>query len=179
MTAAAVKYQVPQSKSRSERKRTAKMLSAICELVKNGLSVSHAAEKLHVHHTTVGRWRKELPEFDAAILAAEAAFIDSQIANIRAAAKTSWQASAWLLERKWPAHFSQPQVQLSMPVKVEHKELNVLLDELNQSPEARRLLSPELFAALSGNSEPFTTEGKESAPAHEIKDISDSEQETS
>jgi hypothetical protein len=70
-----------------------------------------------VHHTTVGRWRKELPEFDTAILAAEAAFIDSQIANIRAAAKTSWQASAWLLERKWPAHFSQPQVQLSMPVK--------------------------------------------------------------
>jgi hypothetical protein len=91
------------------------MLSAICELVKGGLSVSHAAEKLRVHHSTAGRWRKELPEFDTAILAAEAEFIDSQIANIRTAAKTSWQASAWLLERKWPAFFAQPQVQFNMP----------------------------------------------------------------
>ena len=82
-----------QNKSRSESKRTPQMLAAICKLVKTGLSVSHAAEKLHVHHTTVGRWRKELPEFDAAILAAEAEFIESQIANIRRAAKTSWQAS--------------------------------------------------------------------------------------
>lgn len=56
-----------------------------------------------------------MPDFDAAILAAEAAFIDSQIANIREAAKKNWQASAWLLERKFPEHFSQPQVQLSLP----------------------------------------------------------------
>jgi hypothetical protein len=49
------------------------------------------------------------------------------------------EASAWLLERKWPTHFSQPQVQLSMPVNVEYKELSVLLEELKQCPEARAL----------------------------------------
>lgn len=141
MTTAAVEEQPPpRNKSRSESKRTPKMLAAICELVKNGLSVSHAAEKLHVHHTTVGRWRKELPEFDAAISAAEAEFIDSQIANIRAAAKKSWQASAWLLERKWPTFFSQPQVQLNMPgAKINlFDDFGAMLEKFRNSPEAQR-----------------------------------------
>jgi hypothetical protein len=90
----------PQKKGRNQSKRTPLLLAAICELVQKGLSIRHAAEKLHVHHSTVGQWRKDLPEFDAAIAAAEAAFIEDQISNIRAAATRNWQASAWLLERK-------------------------------------------------------------------------------
>jgi hypothetical protein len=116
MTLSAIQRQQPHNRMRSERKRTPKMLNAICELVRNRLSWRHAGEKLHLHHSTIGRWRNELPDFDAAILAAEAEFIEAQVANIRTAAKTSWQASAWLLERKFPESFSQPQVQLNMPV---------------------------------------------------------------
>jgi hypothetical protein len=130
------------------------MLKAICDLVRNGLSFSHAAQKLHVHHTTVGRWRKELPDFDAAILAAEAEFIDSQIANIRTAAKTSWQASAWLLERKFPAFFSQPQVQFNMPeAKMQFDDLGDMLAKLKGSDE---------WARISGQK---TVQGKEIPPA--------------
>ena len=112
------------------------MFSAICELVKSGLSVHHAAQKLHVHHSTVGRWRRESPDFDTAVLAAEADFIDSQIANIRTAAKTSWQAAAWLLERKWPAHFSQPQVQLNMlgGPKIEFTDFKAVIEKVKRSP---------------------------------------------
>ncbi len=135
MTTAITDQKPPRNRLRSERKRTAKMLSAICQLVKNGLSVNHAAEKLHVHHSTVARWRKELQEFDTAILAAEAEFIDSQVANIRTAATTSWQAAAWLLERKWPAFFSQPQVQFNMPgAKIQFEDLSALQARLQQSP---------------------------------------------
>jgi hypothetical protein len=123
--------------SRSERKRTPHILKAIRELVRNGLSVRHAAEKVHVHRTTVARWRNEQPDFDAAILKAEADFIDSQIANIRVAAKTSWQASAWLLERKFPSEFSQPQVQLHHGVvKVEFEDFGAMLKTIHESPEA-------------------------------------------
>ena len=130
------------------------MLSAICELVKNGSSVCHAAEKLHVHHSTVARWRKELPEFDSAILAAEAEFIDSQVANIRTAAKTSWQAAAWLLERKFPAFFSQPQVQFNMPAaKMQFDDLGEMLAKLRGSEE---------WARISGQK---TVQGKEIPPA--------------
>jgi hypothetical protein len=74
-----------------------------------------------------------------------------------------------MLERRLPAEFSQPQVQLSMPVNVEYKELSVVLEELKQCPEARCLLPPEMFDMFSPNSEPSTTEGKESAPVPEAK----------
>jgi hypothetical protein len=114
------------------------MLKAICELVRDGLSVRHAAEKLHVHHTTVGRWRNELPDFDAAILQAEADFIDSQIANIRQAAKKNWQASAWLLERKWPAFFAQPQVQFNLPErKTQFVDFPTVVERLNEYERRR------------------------------------------
>jgi hypothetical protein len=43
------------------------------------------------------------------------------------------------------------------------------------SPEARRLLPPELFDTLVGNSEQSTTEGKESSPPHQSKAKSNSE----
>lgn len=128
-------------RSRSEGKRTPEMLSAICKLVQKGLSVSHAAEKVRVHHTTVGRWRKENPDFDAALSAAEAAFIEEQTANIRVAGKRNWQASAWLLERKWPQFFSQPQIQLHMGVgKSDFEDLGALMDRMNASPEGKRIL---------------------------------------
>jgi hypothetical protein len=178
MTATAVDEQPapPRKKSRSDSKRTPVLLAGICELVKQGLSIRRAAERLKVHHSTVAAWRSQDPEVDTDVAAAEAQFIHGQLEVIKDAAKKgSWQASAWILERRLPAEFSQPQVQLSMPVNVEHKDLSVRLEELKQSPEARRLLSPELFQALAAgsNSEPSTTEGKESAPPPE-----DSEQKT-
>jgi hypothetical protein len=70
-------------------------------------------------------------------------------------------------------------IERSMEVSGSYKELSQVLDELKQSPEAVRLLGPDVFAALAGNSEQSTTEGKESAPAHESEPKSDSEQKTS
>jgi hypothetical protein len=141
-------FRVKTMATRSERKRAPERLAAICKMVQKGLTVRHAGERLHVHHSTISQWRRELPDFDAAITAAEAEFIDSQIANIRAAGKRSWQASAWLLERKWPAFFSQPQIQLNMPNgQIQHDELSVILENLRNSPEARRLL-PHLVKDL-------------------------------
>jgi hypothetical protein len=59
----------------------------------------------------------------------------------------------------------------SMEVTGSYKELGEVLAELEKSPEARRLLSPELFATLRQAS------AKEVAQQlHEGKDISDSEQ---
>jgi len=121
------------------------------------------------------------PQFDADVAAAEAQFIQGQLEVIKDAAKKgSWQASAWMLERRLPAEFSQPRVQLSVPMNVEYKELSVLVDELRQSPEAMRLLPKELFDTLisEANSEPSTAEGEESAPPHESEPKSNSEQET-
>jgi len=57
-----------------------------------------------------------------------------------------------------------------MEVTGSYKELSQVLDELRQSPEAVRLLGPDVFAAFAGgNSEQFTTEGKESEPVPEAR----------
>jgi hypothetical protein len=101
----------------------------------------------------VGRWRSELPDFDRAILAAEAEFIETQVANIRTAAKTSWQASAWLLERKFPEFYSQPQVQFNIPrAKNQFDDLQALMDRVMGTSIGRASLQK-------------TVEGKEVTPA--------------
>jgi hypothetical protein len=191
MTATTVEEQPapPRKKSRSDLKRTPQMLAGICELVKQGLSLRRAAEHLKVHHSTVAAWRSQDPQFDVDVAAAEAQFIQGQLEIIQAAAKKgSWQASAWILERRLPAEFSQPQVQLSMPVNdVEYKELSVVLEELKQCPEARRLLPPEIWGLAGQECEQSNVESKDAAPGDEGEDaapanqgeaISQSEQKT-
>jgi hypothetical protein len=69
-------------------------------------------------------------------------------------------------------------IERSLEVTGSYKDLSTLLSELEQSPEARRLLSPELFAALSGNSGQTIAESKESAPPDESEPNPNSEQKT-
>jgi hypothetical protein len=69
-------------------------------------------------------------------------------------------------------------IERSLEVTGSYKDLSTLLSELEQSPEATRLLSPELFAALAGNSGQTIAESKESAPPHQSEAKSDSEQKT-
>ena len=69
-------------------------------------------------------------------------------------------------EKIWHNVVGRP-IERSMQVTGNYKELSQVLEELKQSPEACRLLGPEVFQALSGDSEQTTTEGKESAPPHE------------
>lgn len=111
-------------------------------MIESGLSVKRSAGKLGVHYTTIATWRHQSPEFELAIQKAEAAFIQRQVANVQAAAdKGNWQASAWLLERKFPSEFSQPQVQLHHGVvKVEFEDFGGLLKTIYDSPEALRVL---------------------------------------
>lgn len=103
-----------------------------------GLSVNRAAGKVKVHHSTIAEWRRNDPDFDAAVQNAEAVFIENQIKTIQAAAKNgTWVAAAWLLERKFPSEFSQPQVQLHHGViKLEFEDFGQMIEKLRGSPEA-------------------------------------------
>jgi hypothetical protein len=127
---------------RSASKNTPQLRAAICKLVALGLSPNRAAGKVKVHHSTIAEWRRNDLEFDSDVQNAEAAFIQKQIANVQAAAnKGNWQASAWLLERKFPSEFSQPQVQLHYGVvKVEFDDFGKMIEKFRASPEAMRLL---------------------------------------
>jgi hypothetical protein len=82
-------------------------------------------------------------------------------------------------EKIWHNVIGRP-IERSMEVSGSYKELSQVIDELRQSPEAVRLLGPDVFAAFAGgNSLQNTTEGKESASlANESEKKPDSEQKT-
>jgi hypothetical protein len=147
---------VDSTMKRSASKNTPQLRAAICKLVALGLSANRAAGKVKVHHSTVAEWRKQDPDFDAAVQNAEAAFIERQIKIIQTAAKKgTWVAAAWLLERKFPSEFSQPQVQLhSGVVKLEFEDLPSMMARFRQSPEAKRILESTICELPAIQAEP-------------------------
>jgi hypothetical protein len=136
------KQLIKPNRRRSASKLNAQTTDAICEMIRRGLSLRRAGEALGIHHSTIGRWREERADFASAVVTAEAQFVQNQLATIRkAAVNGSWQAAAWMLERRLPAEFSQPQIQLTQ------KNLNVPCDELDQTL-ARLRASPAALASL-------------------------------
>jgi len=60
-----------------------------------------------------------------------------------------------------------------MQVTGSYQELSTLLEDLEKSPEARRILGPQFFNSLRSN-----VEGKESSPTPDTEKDPDSEQKT-
>ena len=68
-------------------------------------------------------------------------------------------------------------IERSMEISGNYKELTQVLEELKQSPEARRLLPPELWGMIEPSGQ-NTTEGSGPEPAPDAKPPEDSEQKT-
>lgn len=88
-------------------KYTEARVKKICGAVAEGLSYQDAAALAGINRHTLSAWRKTYPDFADALEQAESEFVRHHVGNIAAAAdKGTWQASAWLLERKFPAMFA-------------------------------------------------------------------------
>lgn len=89
-----------------------KMLVASARL---GLPEKMMAQKARVAVSTYSRWKKQAAEGDIdyvdffeEINEAYAEFVSDMLASIQEAARNkSWQAGAWLLERRFPNEFAQ------------------------------------------------------------------------
>lgn len=80
--------------TREERK--GRVLAAL----QRGHFIIVAAKLAGIDPKTVHEWRREDPKFAADVLEAIAIAEDEHLGNITNAARESWQASAWYLERK-------------------------------------------------------------------------------
>jgi hypothetical protein len=82
------------------------LMKALCESIACGVSLSHSLNLLglsRVYQT----WRKADKQFiDEQIAVAESTFVAENLGKIRSATDKSWQAAAWLLERRYPSQFS-------------------------------------------------------------------------
>jgi transposase len=76
--------------------------SAIIDSLRAGNYLETAAAGAGVHRDTLNEWRKQFPDFSDAVEKARAEAEEQHVAVIRAAARDSWQAAAWWLERSYP-----------------------------------------------------------------------------
>jgi hypothetical protein len=82
------------------------IVEEICKYLREGSTNKEAFLLAGISHETFYKWLKTHPEFDEATKKAEIECKHAHIKNIKAAGITSWQSSAWWLERKYPMEFA-------------------------------------------------------------------------
>ena len=116
----------------------ASLIKKLANAVAGGLSFELAAASVGVHRRTFYDWRKKSRAaksglFKAlydAIEQADAVFIQRSVAAIQAHGKLSWQAVAWILERRHPELFGKADRLQAQQLKELANELKALRGEL-------------------------------------------------
>ena len=96
-------------------KLTPELQSKICKYVEHGNTYERACGLANIDRSTFYRWRKQgedekegiYKDFKDAIKKADDRFIAHHIENINKHSQESWQASAWMLERKKKKEFGK------------------------------------------------------------------------
>lgn len=116
-------------------KLTPETVKAVTDAIREGSTQDDAARLAGIARTTFYEWMNAKPEFADAVQKAHADFKRAQVKAIRAAGirakkdahgevigtEGSWQANAWLLERKYPEDFGQ-----RMTYKLDPDQLAIL-----------------------------------------------------
>jgi hypothetical protein len=79
----------------------------ICKHLALGMGRVDSCLLSDISYETFTRWMEHHNEFCEAIKKAEAKCKERNVALIQRAAVTTWQAAAWMLERKYPEEFAQ------------------------------------------------------------------------
>ena len=90
-------------------KYTDAIISTIAHALELGASYRRAAAAAGISEDTFHEWRRAKPAFSERIEKAEATHAQKHLAVIERAAVTdgTWQASAWMLERRYPHEYGR------------------------------------------------------------------------
>lgn len=133
-------------------KLTAEVERAICDALKAGATRRMAAEYAGVGESTMRTWcaakGARFRSFQAALKAAEAKGDVGALAVIRQAAQNgTWQAAAWLLERRHPAEYGRRQVVAVEPSRIDADALDAAARQGIGSADAAVLWQRQLEVA--------------------------------
>jgi hypothetical protein len=116
---------------------TPEVQKAICDGIRNGMPIEHVMDYVGLTDHTFYRWMRQgksdhtedsvYIRFRKAVKKARAANIRRHIKNIRKHSESTWQASAWFLERRDPKNFGRKEVEELVTLKKEMEELKALL----------------------------------------------------
>lgn len=98
-------------------KLTSELQAEICQLIEKGNYISTACQACGIGSTAYYRWLEQGKKdeegiykgFLEAVNVAEAKAVTANVKVIKTASETSWQAAAWLLERKNPEDWGAKQ----------------------------------------------------------------------
>lgn len=138
-------------------KLTKELTDIICENIELGLSYNLTCQAAGISFQSFNEWMKageagkdtKYSEFYNRVRIAEANCAAENLKRIREAAKQTWQASAWLLERRYPGDYGRKD---SMNVRARTQNENLTINVNPGSTEAESLRS-EILRRLSGDSE--------------------------
>lgn len=89
-------------------KYTPETVAKIVQAIKTGATYQLACQYAGISHETFAQWMKHKPEFSEAVKESEGAGAIELLARIRKeAAEGTWQAAAWILERRYPEMYGR------------------------------------------------------------------------
>jgi len=95
---------VPVGRKRRSTQLVEQQRHDIITILSVGCSRETAAKHVGCSVNTIHKVAKQDAEFDEKLRQAESHHELKQLQNIHEAAEKHWQASAWMLERKYPEH---------------------------------------------------------------------------
>jgi hypothetical protein len=88
-------------------KYTPETTKKILDAIRMGSPFRFACAYAGISEDAFAVWRERYPDFAEAVKQAEAEAILGRLSRIRRAEEDSWQAAAWLLERRHPGDFGR------------------------------------------------------------------------
>jgi hypothetical protein len=113
-------------------KFTPEVQAILTDAVSHGVPFNAACARAGIAYRTFAEWMNDKPHFAQEIKKAEAAGMQHHLENIERAAAKTWQASAWILERRWPKLFAKTEL-----VKIEsHPDLSDIKTDVKPDVQA-------------------------------------------
>jgi hypothetical protein len=96
-------------------KRTKKIVAELTDAISAGAPFGLACQAAGIHYDTFCDWRRRDPAFALQVDQAAARGAVKRLKKIEAQGDDgNWNALAWMVERRYPAEFSKPEIQIGI-----------------------------------------------------------------
>jgi hypothetical protein len=152
-------------------KRSKQLLADLLEAIEAGAPFNLACQSCGIHVDSFQRWRRDDPAFAAQVDQAAAKGTIERLKEIGKQGKEgAWPALAWLVERRNPAEFGKPEVQLNVGVGV---RTNLALGANGQDTNGQSIFESVVVADLEylglRRSGRYEHQGPRSGLVHDIE----------